>query len=152
MQLHLPETLDALAALDARLVVVSFAPLDRLTAWVPFFRDSFLVREYTQLGLALPEQPFARTRFAADPALAAYSAYGLGRNSYLRIYGPRILAHYALALLAGRRLPKLNQDTRQRGGDFVVGPDGLLTFAHTGRDQADRPAVQALLAALRSST
>lgn len=149
MQLHLPTVLDELAALQAQVLVVSFAPLPRLRAWVPFFRDSFLLPRYAALGLTPPADPFARTRFLSDPALTAYHAYGLGRNSRLRVYGPRILLQYARWALRGRPLRHIQEDALQRGGNFVVGRDGRLTFAHTGRDQADRPPVSALLAALQ---
>jgi hypothetical protein len=111
VQLHLPTSLETLARLDARLVVVSFAPPEQLGRWIPFFRDTFLAPAYERRGLALPADIFSRTRFTADPALAAYHAYGLGRNSLPRVYGPRILWHYAMEALRGRRLQKMNQDT-----------------------------------------
>ena len=151
MQLHLPTSRETLARLDAWLVAVSFAPLEQLERWMPFFRDTFLAREYERRGLALPVDVFARTRFTADPALAAYHTYGLGRNSPLRVYGPRILWRYAMEALRGRRLQQMNQDTLQRGGDFVIGRNGRLTLAHTGRDQAARPPIAAILDALARS-
>jgi hypothetical protein len=44
---------------------------------------------------------------------------------------------------------RLRDDALQRGGNFVVGRDGHLTLAHTGRDQSDRPEPAEILAALR---
>lgn len=97
----------------------------------------------------MPAEPLARTRFLADPERAVYRAYGLGRNSLLRVYGPRILAQYVVWGLRGKPI-RIREDTLQRGGNFVVGRDGRLTLAHTGRDQADRPSVDTILAALRA--
>lgn len=148
MQLHQPDVLNALAALDARLVVVSFAEVERLRRWVPYFRRQFLEPAFAARGYSAAVDPFERTRFLADPARTAYHAYGLGRNSVWRVYGPRILAQYARWGLQGRPI-RVNQDTLQRGGNFVIGPGGRLTLAHTGRDQSERPSIGAILAALR---
>lgn len=150
MQLHLPPVLEQLAALDAQLLVVSFAKVGRLEHWVPYFTRAFLAPRYREHGLALPANPFARTRFVADPELAVYHAYGLGRNSRWRVYGPGILWQYARWWAQGKPLRKVQDDPLQRGGNFVVGRDGRLTFAHTGRDQADRPSAAAILEALRA--
>ena len=143
-----PTTLDALSAHDARLIVVSFAPRDRLQSWVPFFRQAILEQRYRDQGMPAPSNPFARVRFVSDPTRAAYHAYGLGRNSLLRVYGPRILWQYARWAIQRRPLRRTGEDTLQRGGDFVVGLAGRLTFAHTGRNQADRPPISAILRAL----
>ena len=145
--MHQPDVLEQFAALGARLLVVSFARRDHLSAWIPYFQRTLLAPAYRQRNLAMPAHPFARTTFVADPDRAAYTAYGLGRNSVLRVYGPRILWRYVRWGIEGKPI-KINGDTLQRGGDFVVGRDGRLTLAHTGRDQADRPPASVILAAL----
>lgn len=155
MQLHLPSTLQQLAALDAHLLVISFAPPPRLERFTRYLRERVIPRGYADRGLPPPEPDtlFARTRFAADPDLVVYHAYGLGRNSVLRVYGPRIILQYVAWGLRGRRIGLGgDEDTLQRGGNFVAGRDGRLTLAHTGRDQADRPPVADVLAALRQGT
>lgn len=152
MQLHLPPVIQELATLDAHLLAISFAPLPRLEQYMRYLRDTLIPRGYRERGLELPadrDSHFARTQFASDPALAAYHAYGLGRNSALRVYGPRIIWQYVVWGLRGRRIRFGGEDTLQRGGNFVVGGDGHLTLAHTGRDQADRPPIPAILDALR---
>jgi hypothetical protein len=149
VQLHQPDVVDQLAALDARLLVVSFADLDRLSHWGPYFRRRFLAPAYAERNVEQPPaDPFARTRFLADPERGVYQAYGLGPNSVFRVYGLRILWQYLRWGLQGKPI-RLRDDTLQRGGDFVVGRDGHFTLAHTGRDQSDRPPVRAILAALR---
>jgi len=94
VQLHQPHILDSLAALDARLLVVSFAPLSEFRDWVPYFRKTFLERFYKDNNLEMRSDIFARTRFVADPGLDAYHAYGLGRLSAWAAYGPKIVWPY----------------------------------------------------------
>ena len=42
-----------------------------------------------------------------------------------------------------------DEETTQRGGDFVVGPDGRLVFAFRSRGADDRPTVDQLVEAVR---
>lgn len=147
-QLHQPTFLSALTALDARLLVFSFAEEGRLRHWIPYFRRRFLEPAYAASGQTLPTKLFERTYFLADPSRAIYHTYGLGRNTVWRVYGPRILWQYAKWAVQGKPI-RLNDDALQRGGDFVVARDSRLTLAHKGRDQSDRPAPEAILAALR---
>lgn len=140
-----------IAHIDARLAVVSFAPLDRLREWVPYFQEHLLEPSYRQSNLSLPPDIFSRTRFVSDATLDVYHAYGMGRNSPLKVYGPRIIWQYFRWGLEGKPIRKPFQDTLQRGGDFVVGRDGLLTLAHVGRDQADRPSIAEILTALKKT-
>ena len=66
-----------------------------------------------------------------------------------RTLTPRALAPYIRLAFSGRAVPRASdQDVRQRGGDFVVGPDGRIRLAHASDDPADRPSVGAILAAL----
>src|SRR5262249_16442325 len=136
------------AELDARILVVSFAPLDDLRKWVPFFQKHFVETYYEEQHLERPADFFARTRFVADPTLAVYHAYGMGRNSVFRVFGWRIVRAYFQMISRGRPILKPRADTLQRGGDFVVNHDGKLTLAYVGRDQSDRPAIEDVIAAL----
>ena len=84
-----------------------------------------------------------------DERRTVYGAYGMGRASWLRTLTPRALAPYIRLMFSGRAVPRASdQDVRQRGGDFVVGPDGRIRLAHVSDDPADRPGVGAILAAL----
>jgi hypothetical protein len=109
------------------IVVVTFAESSDLSLW----QERVLFAE-------APSADFANTAFLSDPSLTIYHTYGLGRNSFLRVYGVRILWHYAKLYLRGKPLPRVKQDTLQRGGDFVIGRDGRIALAHVGRDQSDR--------------
>lgn len=130
------------------MLVISFATLPRLQAWVPFFRANFIEPFYQERGLKRTTALFDQTHFVANPSLAVYRAYGLGRNSHLKVYGPDILWQYAQWALEGKPLKKPTEDPLQRGGNFVVGRDSRLTLSHLGRDQSDRPKISEILAGL----
>jgi hypothetical protein len=149
VQLHQPEVLEQLAGLDGRWLVLSFAKTDRLQSWIPHFRDNFLLPYYQEHGWPWPTGLFARTRFVADPSLAVYHAYGLGRNTLRQVYSRQILRQYARWRAQGKTINWPQEDVLQRGGNFVVGQAGRLTLAHTGRDQSERPGVAELLASMR---
>lgn len=77
-----------------------------------------------------------------------YRAYGLSRGSLRAIYRPATIKKYLQLLRSGRKLRRPTEDTRQLGGDFVVGPDGLLRFAFRPVAPDDRPSASAIVAAL----
>jgi hypothetical protein len=148
VQLHHPHIQSELAKQQAELLVISFAPLERLIDWQPFFQKYFLERYFREQNLEPPDNFFARTRFVSDPQLAAYHAYGLGRHSRLKAYGPKIVWQYLHFITQGKPLRLPHGDTLQKGGDFVVNRQGLITLSHIGRDQSERPEMSDVLAAL----
>ena len=88
-----------------------------------------------------------------DPDRAAYRAFGLGRGSLGRVWGWRAGLRYlqlfrATGLAGVRRVHRPVEDTRQLGGDFVVGPDGVLTWGFWGQGPDDRPSVDELVDAV----
>ncbi len=88
-------------------------------------------------------------RCLVDEARTVYRAYGLGRASWFRTLTPRSLAPYIRLMFSARTVRRASdQDVRQRGGDFVVGRDGRIRLAYASDDPADRPTVDAILAAL----
>lgn len=121
----------------APVLAFSFAPAERFARWIGLALDAEMPREWR-----------ANTRFIADPSLRIYRAYGLGRNSPLRVYGPRILLHYALRWLRGHGIPKVVEDPLQRGGDFVVDAQGRIALSYVWVDQADRPPVERIITAM----
>lgn len=151
VQLHLPPVLEQLEALDAQLVVVSFADLTRLRPWVTYFEEGFIVQQYQEQGLNLPADIFARTRFVADPTRDVYRAYGLGHTTPDKVFGFKILRQYARWKQQGKPIRKTADDPMQRGGNFVVNRQGVLTLSHTGYDQSERPSPAEILAALNAN-
>ena len=82
----------------------------------------------------------------------AYAAYGLGRGSIGRIWGWATLRRYAQILRQSDRgmadLTSATEDTRQLGGDFVIAPDGRLSWGYWSAGPADRPLVNEVLEAV----
>jgi hypothetical protein len=78
----------------------------------------------------------------------AYRAWGLRRAAFRTVWlDPRVWGRYVRLLLGGQRLQRLGRDSLQLGGDFVVGPDGVVTWARPQRAD-DRPPVGVLLGEL----
>ncbi|MBI3974464.1 MAG: redoxin domain-containing protein [Chloroflexi bacterium] len=84
----------------------------------------------------------------ADPSRAVYARYGMTRGPLWRIYGPQVAWGYLRLFLRGRRT-HIRGDTLQQGGDFVVDAQGILRFAHAGKDSFDRPSIDELIGRLR---
>ena len=89
----------------------------------------------------------------SDPDRATYRAYGLDRGSLTRVWGWRALRRYVEIFRsegfgAVRALQRPAEDTRQLGGDFVIGPDGRLAYGFWGEGPHDRPSVDELVAAV----
>jgi len=148
VQLHQPSVLKQFEQLDARIVIISFAPLERLRSWPDYWRETFYFPSLQPNQIAKAQDPLRRSIFLADPTLSAYRAYGLGRYSVVTVYGPQILWQYAKWAMQGKKIKRPTEDPLQRGGDFVVGRDGRIKLAHTGRDQSERPSVEIILNAL----
>ena len=81
-----------------------------------------------------------------------YAAYGLGRGSIGRVWGWATLRRYAQILRSSGRgmadLVSATEDTRQLGGDFVIAPDGRLSWGYWSEGPADRPSVDDVLEAV----
>lgn len=86
-----------------------------------------------------------------DPARDVYGAYGLGRGSLARMYGWKAARRYWQLYRENGSLnmQPATEDTQQLGGDFVIGPDGTLTYGFWGAGPDDRPSVDELIAAVR---
>ncbi len=88
-----------------------------------------------------------------DPDRSVYRAFGLGRGSFFDVWGWATMRKYVEILRRGgrSRLESATEDTRQLAGDFVIAPDGTLAWGHWAVGPADRPAVDAVVAAVRST-
>jgi hypothetical protein len=109
-------------------------------ALVTFTRQRNLRGYRSRLGLPFP--------VLADEDRSVYRAYGFGRASLLRVWSPSVLAEYGRLLRAGRRLRRPTEDTRQLGGDVVVGPDGRIAYLRRSSGPDDRPPVDELVEAV----
>lgn len=107
------------------------------------FTDPTNLVEYSERN----DLPFP---IVVDGNRTMYRAFGLGRGSLAAIWGLKSLRKYVdiLRRKGTGRLEKATEDTRQLGGDFVVGPDGTLVYGFWGSGPADRPDVQELIEAV----
>jgi len=148
VQLHQPAIQQRFEALGASLLVVSFSEQQVLADWVSFFRAAFLERSYRERSIDLPKSILDRTIFLSNPDLSAYHAYGLGTMRVSRAFRLKNLWQYARWSTQRKVITKWYGNPFQRGGDFVIGAKGLITLAHSGADQSDRPAAEEIVKAL----
>ena len=108
--------------------------------------DPPLIRRGLLAGLDVPYPVLV------DLERAAYRDWGLRRSSRAGVWlDPRIWARYAALMARGERLRPFGRDTLQLGGDFVVDPDGIVTYARPQR-RDDRPPVSVLVDELRATS
>jgi peroxiredoxin len=120
--------------------------------------DQFGDAAVAVVAFSAPEyvEVYQRDRLApitvlVDEDRATYRAYGLGRGSAWKVWGPKMWWSYAQRLGRGQSIHRPTEDTLQMGGDFVIGRDGRVAFAFRSEDPDDRPSVDALLDAVRRS-
>jgi len=114
--------------LDTRVFVVGFEPERRARDW-----------------LAREDLAFS---FLLDEEREVYKAYQLPR-SFWRSWHPKNLWSYAKAVSRGEKLPRIQADPNQMGGDFVIDKRGIIQLAYYSKDATDRPSVEQLLSVLR---
>ena len=125
---------DAITALGAEVIVVSFEAPARLAMYIE------------DLSLPFP--------VVSDPKRAAYGHFGLGPAAFTSLLKPKVWATYIALIRRGLRLrrPTSGVDVRQLGGDFVLDAERRLTYAYPSADPADRPLIEALLMALKTAS
>lgn len=82
---------------------------------------------------------------------AAYRAYGFRRGSVLRVWGPKAISAYVGLLRKGRKVERPTEDTLQLGGDVVVDREGRVAYLYRGSGPDDRPPIDELVSAVRST-
>jgi hypothetical protein len=113
------------------------------------FADTGQLDEYQRRrGLQFP--------ILIDADRSVYAAYGLGRAPRRTVWGLASAKRYASILRSSglrRWLDDLGSpggdDTRQLGGDFVIAPNGRLTWGYWGTGPADRPSPDEIVNAVR---
>lgn len=111
-----------------------------IVAAVTFAQQADLAPHRAHLDLPFP--------LLADPERTLYRRFGLGRGSLRDIWGIGTLRLYGQLIRRGRRLQRPTQDTRQLGGDFVIGPSGRLAAGFWPASPDDRPTVDQLIEAV----
>jgi peroxiredoxin len=107
------------------------------------FEAGFLARQYlAETGLEWP--------LLVDEKRELYRAYGMLDAGFLDIWGPATWLVYFREILRGRLPRKSSGDIRQRGGDVLIDPEGIVRLHHVGSGPADRPGVDAILRTVSS--
>ena len=146
--LHQPIVLRRLEELNARILVVSFASTENIRKWQKSFCEHFLQPALKESGERCEFFPPQLFQFVSDPTLATYHAYGLDRNSAIKVFSPKVLWQYFKWGVEGKPVNYTNEDTLQRGGNFVIGPGNRILLSHTGKDQLERPAPKEIIESL----
>ena len=115
---------------DSEIVVVTFADPRVLASYRRRFADPFTV--------------------VSDEDRLTYQALGFGRGSFWRIWGWKAAKKYVELLRQGHKLERTTADTRQLGGNAIVGRDGRLAWIYAGAGPDDRPTVDEIVDAVRS--
>ena len=107
------------------------------------FEAGFLARQYlAETGLEWP--------LLVDEKRELYRAYGMLDAGFWDIWGPATWLVYFREILRGRLPQKSSGDIRQRGGDVLIDPAGIVRLQHVGSGPADRPEVDAILRTVSS--
>jgi len=107
------------------------------------------------VGMGTPEEAAAfagnleiSLPMISDPDRRLYRDFGLTTASIPELFRPS-LAFKALAAMAqGHTVGLPVGDIRQLPGVFIVDTGGRIVFSHVGKDAADHPDAETLLAAL----
>lgn len=121
---------DEIAALDAAVVIVSFA--------TPAFASRWLAEACPTFTLLVDEDR------------SVYKAYGMTR-SFARSWSLKMVKLYIELLRSGRTWRGIHGDSTQLGGDFIVDARGILRLVHPSRDPSDRPEVERVIEILRQA-
>ena len=85
----------------------------------------------------------ASAAWVADPDRLLYRALGLGRGSFVQLFGPRVWLSGVLAALRGHGIGKLEGDGFQMPGAFVI-HRGRVVREYRHSSAADRPDLKEL--------
>jgi AhpC/TSA antioxidant enzyme len=108
------------------------------------FEAGFPTRRYIEeTGLEWP--------LIVDESRNLYRAYGMLDAGFWNIWGPSSWLAYFKEILRGRLPKKSAGNIRQRGGDVLIDPAGIVRLHHVGIGPADRPEVDAILQTIPSS-
>lgn len=119
--------------LGGQVLAVSFSPPGRVKAFLDRYPLPFPV--------------------VADPERKAYTAFSLGKTSWLRILRPASIFRYLGLMFRGWRpsAAESGEDLMQLGGDFVLDRDRRVVFAYPSREPTDRPSAKMLLRAIEEA-
>ncbi len=108
------------------------------------------------VGMGTPEETadFAKNLeipmpMIADPGRNLYRSFGLKTATIPELFLPSVAFKAVAAMVQGHTVGLPVGDIRQLPGVFIIDTGGRIVFSHVGRDPADHPDPDTLLAALR---
>jgi hypothetical protein len=125
----LRERKDELSTKNIKVVVVTF-------------EAGFLARQYM-------EENSLEWPVLVDANRDIYRAYGMLDAGFWDIWGPGTWWAYLKEIVRGQLPNKSSGDIRQRGGDVLIDPEGIVRLHHIGSGPADRPKVDSILLAAK---
>ncbi len=104
------------------------------------FEAGFLARQYM-------EENSLEWPLLVDANRELYRAYGMLDAGFWDVWGPGTWWAYLKEIARGQLPKKSSGDIRQRGGDVLIDPQGILRLHHVGSGPGDRPEVDTILQA-----
>lgn len=104
------------------------------------FEAGFLARRYM-------EENSLEWPLLVDANRDIYRAYDMLDAGFWDVWGPSTWWAYLKEILRGHLPKKSSGDIRQRGGDVLIDPEGIVRLHHVGSGPADRPKVDTILQA-----
>jgi alkyl hydroperoxide reductase subunit AhpC len=86
-----------------------------------------------------------------DRERTLYHAYGMEHARWIDLVGPRAIWLYLKLIARGNRVRLPTDDTRQRGGDVVIDPQGIVRLHAVANGPAGRVPIEKLLAVMQTS-
>jgi len=107
------------------------------------------------VGMGTPEEAAAFTRnleipvpMISDPERRLYRDFSLKTASIPELFLPSVAFKAITAMAQGHTVGLPVGDIRQLPGVFIIDTGGRIVFSHVGKDAADHPDAETLLAAL----
>lgn len=104
------------------------------------FEAGFLARRYM-------EENSLEWPLLVDANRDIYRAYGMLDAGFWDVWGPSTWWAYLKEILRGHLPKKSSGDIRQRGGDVLIDPEGIVRLHHVGSGPADKPKIDTILQA-----
>jgi hypothetical protein len=80
-----------------------------------------------------------------DSEETAYALYGLGKGSFLQLFGPAVFAAGARAAAQGHKQGQTTGSGSMLPGTFIVNQAGIIRYAYYSEHAGDHPPIDALL-------
>jgi len=102
------------------------------------FEDILSARSYV-------EQTVLQWPLIIDETRELYNSYGMFSASFWNIWGPKTWLVYLKEIIKGQKLKKTKADIKQRGGNVLIDPNGIVQMHYVGKGPANRPSIEMII-------